>query len=46
MGMPVIELQPVERDVALSNVVASIALVEASLAHVLNAESKKIQRVI
>jgi len=47
-GMPRIggNLQPFSLGVALRNVVASIALQEAAMAHVLNAEGEKLQRII
>ena len=46
MSMPVIELPDIDFQTALSNIVASIALGEAGLAHILNAEGMKIQSVI
>jgi hypothetical protein len=46
MSMPKIVLQPIDREIALSNVIASIALEEAALSHVLNAEGEKIQKAV
>jgi hypothetical protein len=46
MGIPVIHLNDIDRDDAVNNVLASIALQEAGLAHVLNAEGEKIQKIL
>ena len=46
MSMPTIDLPQIDLQTALSNVLASIALGEAGLAHILNAEGMKIQTVI
>ena len=46
MGMPVIELQPLDRDQALNSVLASIALQEAALSHIINADGEKLQMAI
>ncbi|GHU80979.1 hypothetical protein FACS1894191_7330 [Clostridia bacterium] len=43
MSMPTIQIDPINREDALSNLLASIALEEAALAHILNAEGEKIQ---
>jgi hypothetical protein len=40
--MPKIEVQPIGADAALTSVAASIALQEAGLAHIINAEGEKI----
>ncbi|MDR1570846.1 MAG: hypothetical protein LBS72_10250 [Oscillospiraceae bacterium] len=45
-GIPVISLENIELGVALRNVIASIALQEASIAGLLNSESEKIDHVI
>jgi hypothetical protein len=46
MSMPKIEIENIRLDVALSNIVASIALEEAALSQILNAEGEKLQAVI
>ena len=46
MSMPTIDLPDIDFQTAISNVVGSIALGEAGLAHILNAEGMKIQNVI
>jgi hypothetical protein len=45
MGMPVIDINPIDRDNAINNIIASIALQEAGLSHVLNAEGEKIEKI-
>ena len=45
MSMPSIPLPDITEDIALANVIVSIALEEAALAHIINAEGEKIQRV-
>ncbi|MDD3430299.1 MAG: hypothetical protein PHG02_09890 [Oscillospiraceae bacterium] len=48
MSMPVISMhcRPVPMSQAISDLVESIALEEAALSHILNAEGEKIQRVV
>ena len=46
MSMPVIDLDEIDPRDALAAIMASIALQEAAVAHVLNAEGEKIQAVI
>ena len=46
MSMPHIEIPTVSEEIALVNIIASIALEEAALAHIINAEGEKIQRVV
>jgi hypothetical protein len=46
MSMPGIELDHIDRNKAINNVIASIALEEAALSHILNAEGEKIQAAI
>jgi hypothetical protein len=45
MGMPVIDISPIDRDNAINNIIASIALQEAGLSHILNAEGEKIEKM-
>jgi hypothetical protein len=44
--MPEIALDDIDLDQALTNVIASIALEEAALSHILNAEGEKIQAAV
>jgi len=44
--MPQIPQPTVTEPIALANIIASIALEEAALAHIINAEGEKIQRVV
>ncbi len=46
MSMPVIKPSKVKRKQAITDLIASIALEEAALAHILNAEGEKLQAVI
>ncbi|MFI3167036.1 MAG: hypothetical protein R3Y32_02845 [Bacillota bacterium] len=46
MGMPTIESSGITRCEAITDIIQSVALQEASLAHILNAEGEKLQRVI
>ena len=46
MGMPTITLEPISRDDAINNLIASIALQEAALSHILNANGEKLQVAI
>ena len=46
MSMPEITLFPIDPRSALASVIASIALQEAAVSHVLNAEGEKIQAVV
>jgi len=44
--MPRIDVPDVSEENALANIIVSIALEEAALAHIINAEGEKIQRVV
>ncbi len=46
MSMPVIEPSGVTREEAITDLIASIALEETALSHILNAEGEKLQAVI
>ncbi|MGL5353633.1 MAG: hypothetical protein ACRDA5_09950 [Clostridium sp.] len=46
MGMPVIKPSGVTREGAITDIIQSIALMEAALAHILNAEGEKIQALV
>lgn len=45
MGMPEINLCTITREDAVGDLIESIAMQESSLAHILNAESEKIEAV-
>jgi hypothetical protein len=44
--MPEININPVDKDQAINNLIAAIALQETGLSHILNAEGEKIQKII
>lgn len=46
MGMPIITTANIDRDDAITDIVQSVALEQAALSHILNAEGEKIQWVI
>lgn len=46
MGMPVITAGTGTRAQAITDLVTSVALEEAALAHILNAEGEKIQKIV
>lgn len=46
MGMPVITHGTGTRCQAVTDIIASVALEQAALAHILNAEGEKLQRVV
>lgn len=46
MGMPKIERTDIDKCDAAASLVQSIALEEAAIAHILNAEGEKLQKVI
>lgn len=46
MSMPVIVPGTVCRDQAISDIIESVALEQAGLSHILNAEGEKIQKIV
>jgi hypothetical protein len=46
MGMPVITPGEGTREQAITDIISSVALQEAALAHILNAEGEKMQAII
>jgi hypothetical protein len=46
MGMPVITPGEGSREQAITDIISSVALQEAALAHILNAEGEKMQAII
>lgn len=46
MGMPVITPSTVTRSQAITDIIESVALQETALAHILNAEGEKIQKMV
>lgn len=46
MGMPKIKCKNIDKCCAASSILQSIALQEAGLAHIINAEGEKLQKVI
>ena len=46
MGMPVITASEITRDQAITDLIQSVALEEAALSHILNAEGEKIQKIV
>ena len=46
MSMPVITPGTTSRDQAISDIITSVALEQTGLAHILNAEGEKIQKVV
>lgn len=46
MSMPVIQASQTSRSQAITDLIQSIALEEAAISHILNAEGEKLQRVI
>ena len=46
MGMPVITASSFTREQAITDLIQSVALEEAALSHILNAEGEKIQKVV
>ena len=46
MGMPVITPGEGTREQAITDLIQSVALQEAALAHIMNAEGKKMQKII
>lgn len=46
MGMPIITTSNIERCDAITDIIQSVALEQAALSHILNAEGEKLQFVI
>ncbi len=46
MGMPIIRPGTITREEAVGNIMESVAMEEAALAHILNAESEKLLAVV
>ncbi len=46
MGMPIIEPSGGTRCQAITDIISSVALEQAALSHILNAEGEKIQKVV
>lgn len=46
MGMPVITPSTTTREQAVTDIIASVALQETALSHILNAEGEKIQKMV
>lgn len=46
MGMPVITASSITREQAITDLIQAVALEEAALSHILNAEGEKIQKVV
>lgn len=46
MGMPVIHHGTITREESVADIISSIATEESAIAHILNAESEKLQMVI
>lgn len=46
MGMPIIEPSEITKCQAITDIIESVALQQAALAHILNAEGEKIQKVV
>lgn len=46
MGMPIITPSDTTREQAITDILESVALQEAALSHILNAEGEKIQKVV
>lgn len=46
MGMPVITPGTITREESVGDIIESIAIEEKAIAHILNAESEKLQKVI
>lgn len=46
MGMPVIKPSDITREQSIGDIIESIAMEESSIAHILNAESEKLNLII
>ena len=46
MSMPTIEIEPIDINNAINNIIASIALMEAGISHIMNAEGEKLEKAL
>ncbi|MEG0995301.1 MAG: hypothetical protein RSC24_13035 [Clostridium sp.] len=46
MGMPIIKPSDITREQSVGDIIESIAMEESAIAHILNAESEKLNKVI
>ena len=46
MSMPSIDIGPIDINNAINNIIASIALLEAGISHILNAEGEKLEKAL
>lgn len=46
MGMPIIKPGTITREESVADIIESIAMEESAIAHILNAESEKLQAII
>ncbi|MEG0297793.1 MAG: hypothetical protein RR620_13815 [Clostridium sp.] len=46
MGMPIIKPSDITRSQSVGNIIESIAMEEKNIAHILNAESEKLNKII
>jgi len=46
MSMPTIDIGPIDINNAINNIIASVALIEAGVSHIMNAEGEKLEKMI